>query len=299
MSLKKMKKLKLSYVLLHLFMIILVLLCLMPVILVISISFTSESGIANHGYTFWPSDFTLDAYQYIFSAGKTIAMSYLMTIIITVVGTLISTLTVTLYAYPLSRKDFKYRQIFTFYQFFTMLFSGGLVAWYMVCTNVLHLSNTVWALILPLANNAWYIIIMRTFFSTGVPESIIESGKLDGASEYRIFFTLVLPIAVPGIATIALFSTLTFWNDWYYPLMFITEPKLYTLQFLLQNMLANIQQLAENSAYIDNSSQMLANVPTEGARMALCMIVLGPILIVYPFFQRYFIQGLTVGSIKG
>jgi len=280
-------------------MLILTLICLLPVILVISISFTTESGIVNNGYTFFPSEFGLEAYKYIATAKDTIIDAYKITIFTTIVGTIITTLTVSLYAYPLSRKDFKYRKFFTFYQFFTMLFSGGLVAWYMVCTTVLHLSNSVWALILPMANNAWYIMIMRTFFSTSVPDAIIESGKLDGASEYRILFQLVLPISLPGIATIALFATLAYWNDWYHPLMFVTEPKLYTLQFLLQNMIAKIQQLSENQTYIDNSGALLSNIPSEGARMALCMVALGPILVVYPFFQKYFIQGLTVGSIKG
>lgn len=296
---RKSKKISFSYLLLHISMIILVLMCLIPVMLVISISLTTEGGITNNGYTLIPSEFGLEAYEYIASAGKTIASAYMTTIITTVLGTIITTLVVVLYAYPLSRKDFKYRKFFTFYQFFTMLFSGGLVSWYIVCTTMLGMSNSIWALILPLVNNAWYIIIMRTFFSTGIPEAIVESGKLDGASEYCVLFQLVLPISLPGIATIALFSTLSYWNDWYHPLMFITNPKLYNLQFLLQNMMANIQQLSENQQYIGNSSVALANIPSEGARMALCMVALGPILIVYPFFQKYFIQGLTVGSIKG
>jgi len=180
-----------------------------------------------------------------------------------------------------------------------MLFSGGTVAWYMVCTNVLHLSNTIWSMIVPYLMNAWYVIIMRTFFATSVPSSIIESAKLDGAGEYRILFTLVLPISIPGIATIALFQTLHYWNDWWLPLMFVTEPKLFNLQFLLKNMMSNIQALFENQEYISNSAEQLMNMPREGTRMALCIVVMGPILIVYPFFQKYFIQGLTVGALKG
>ena len=167
----------------------------------------------------------------------------------------------------------------------------------MICTNMLHLKNTVWALILPYVMNAWHVIVMRSFFSMSIPSAIIESAKIDGAGEWKIFFRLVLPLAVPGLATIGLFATLTYWNDWTLPLYFITEPKMYNLQFLLQSMISNIQMLTENSALM-GSTNLLANVPKEGARMALCIIATGPILIVYPFFQKYFIQGLTVGAVK-
>ena len=227
-----------------------------------------------------------------------IIRAYLVTIVTTVIGAVGSTLVIMLYAYPLSRKDFAFRKILMGYIFITMLFHGGTVAWYIVCTSTFHLSNTIWAMILPYLMNAWYVIILRTFFQSSVPVSIIESGKLDGAGEFRIFFRLVVPIAVPGIATIALFQTLVYWNDWWLPIMFIVEPALYNLQFLLQQMMQNIQMLNENSELMTNAAEELANIPTEGARMALCIVAMGPILIVYPFFQKYFIQGLTVGSIK-
>ena len=206
-------------------------------------------------------------------------------------------LIVALYAYPISRNDFKYRNAFAFFSFFTMLFSGGMVSWYMVCTSILHLGNTVWALILPGIMNSWYVVILRTFFATSIPPSVIESAKIDGANEYTIF-KLVMPLALPGLATIALFFTLKFWNDWYNALMFITDERLRNLQFLLQSMLSKIQLLAES----DGNSYMtetITEIPSDSVRMALCMIAAGPILIVYPFFQRYFIQGLTVGAVKG
>ena len=154
-------------------------------------------------------------------------------------------------------------------------------------------------MILPYLMNAWYVIIMRTFFKSNVPVSIIESGELDGANEYIIFFRLVIPISLPGIATIALFQALSYWNDWWLPIMFIVKPELYNLQFLLQRMMQNIQQLNENSKYMANAAEEMMKLPTEGARMALCVVAMGPILVVYPFFQKYFIQGLTVGSVKG
>ncbi|MBE5039160.1 carbohydrate ABC transporter permease [Ructibacterium gallinarum] len=270
-----------------------------PILLTISISLTDSRAIMDHGYSIWPETFSTEAYRYIFKTPETILRAYAVTIFVTVVGATLSTLIISLYSYALSRKDFKGRKVLTFYVFITMLFNGGTVAWYIVCTSLYHLSNTVWSMILPYLMNTWYIIIMRTFFQTSVPVSIIESGKLDGAGEWRIFFELVIPIAVPGIATIALFQTLNYWNDWWLPIMFIVKPELYNLQFLLQRMMQNIQQLNENAKYMANASEQLMNVPTDGARMALCIVAMGPILIVYPFFQKYFIQGLTIGSIKG
>ena len=270
---------------------------LVPIILVVSISFTSEAGVVSHGYTFWPSEFTLDAYKYVFSGGKTIARAYGVTIFNTVVGASLSTLISAMFAYGLSKKDFRLRKFFTFYIFFTMLFSGGTVSWYIICTKWLHLSNTILSMILPYLMNAWNVIILRTFFISSIPDGIVESAKLDGAGEFRIFFQLVLPISLPGIATIALLQTLTYWNDWWLPLLFVDEPKLQNLQFLLQNMMNNIQKMSEASQY----GAVVSNekIPTEGARMALCVIAAGPILFVYPFFQKYFIKGLTVGAIKG
>lgn len=294
----KPKKRKMSGILINGLFALIAFACLYPVLLVIGVSFTDESSLAEYGFKVIPRAWSMDAYRYVVSAGDTIFRAYGITIAVTVIGTVVSTLVVLLYAYPLSRKDFKFRQFFTFMAFFTMLLSGGIVPWYMVCTNVLHLKNTIWVLILPYVMNAWHVIVMRSFFTMSIPAAIIESAKIDGAGEWRILFQLVMPLAVPGIATIALFSTLTYWNDWTLPLYFVTEPQMYNLQFLLQSLIANIQMLMENSAMF-GTSNLLANIPKEGARMALCIIATGPILIVYPFFQKYFIQGLTVGSVKG
>ena len=278
---------------------VLVAVTLFPVLLTVSIAFSSSDSIMNFGYSIWPHEFSTEAFKYIFKTPQTIIRAYGITIFVTVVGTLLSTLTIMLYAYALSRKDFVGRRPLTFYIFFTMLFSGGAVSWYIVCTSYYHLANTVWAMILPYVMDAWNIIILRTFFQSSVPISIIESGKLDGAGEWRVFFKLVVPIAVPGIATIALFRTLVYWNDWWLPIMFIVKPELYNLQFLLQRMMQNIQQLNQNSQFAANVSERLLKIPSDGARMALCLIAMGPILVVYPFFQKYFIQGLTIGSLKG
>lgn len=278
--------------------VIMALMCILPLILVISISLTSEAGIVNHGYTFFPSEFSLDAYKYIWNVKDSIISAYKITILTTVMGTLISVLVISLYAYALSRPNLIGKKFFTFYVFFTMLFSGGLVSWYMICTQLLYIQNTIWALILPYTMNAWYVIILRTFYSTSVPEAMIESARIDGAGEILIFFKMVIPIAVPGIATIALFQTLTYWNDWWLAINLITEPKMYNLQIYLQNLLANVENL-KNSADVATANTAVAEMPAEGTRMALCIVATGPILIVYPFFQKYFIQGLTVGAVKG
>ncbi len=281
---------------LHIILILLTIGVLFPILLLFVVSLTDNRSLVENGYSLFPDKMSLEAYRLIFSDPTKILRAYGVTIFNTVVGSVLSVAVIVLYAYPLSRPDFKLRKVMTFYIFFTMLFSGGTVAWYIVCTSIYHLSNTVWAMILPSLMSAWYVIIMRTFFKTSVPISLIESGKLDGASEQRILIQLVLPISLPGVATVALFQVLYYWNDWWLPIMFIINPKLYNLQFLLQQMMQNIQMLNESPEYAQTVST--ANIPTEGARMALCFVALGPILVAYPFFQRYFIQGLTVGSIK-
>lgn len=273
--------------------------CLFPLLLTLSISFSSNSSIIEYGYSLIPKEFSLEAYRYIFVNPNRILNAYGVTFFNVIVGGLISVSVMTLLAYPLSRPDFKMRKFFSFYILITMLFNGGMVAKYIVNTSLYHLNNTVWSMILPCVVNAYYIIVLRTFFQTGVPTSIIESGKLDGAGELRVLLQLVLPISLPGIATVALFQVLIYWNEWNLPLLYIKDAKLYNLQFLLQQMMQNIQQLNESPEYAQQASSMLAEIPTEGARMALCFVAMGPILVVYPFFQKYFIQGLTVGSIKG
>ena len=284
---------------LHILFIVAVIVCIFPILLVVSISLSSAESIMKYGYSLIPKEWSLESYKYIFGDYMKIVRAYGITIFNTVVGTTLSTLVMALFSYPLSRPDFKAKKIFTFYIFFTMLFSGGTVAGYIVMTTIYHLQNTIWVMVIPGLMSAWYVIVMRTFFQTNIPFSIIESGELDGANEYIIFFKLVIPISLPGIATIALFQTLYYWNDWWMPLLYITEPKLYNLQFLLQQLMQNIQMLNENELYRQNAGAAAAAIPSESARMALCIIAMGPILVVYPFFQKYFIQGLTVGSIKG
>ena len=283
---------------LNIFFIIMCVICIYPVLMALGASFTSEASLVKDGYRVIPKVFSLDSYKYVFGTSNAILRAYAVTILVTAASVFLGVLVSAMYAYVISRKDFEYRTIFSFISFFTMLFSGGLVASYLINTKVLNLSNTIWALILPGTIGAWNVIVLKSFFQGSVPYEIIESGKLDGADEFKIFFKLVMPISLPGIATIALFIMIEKWNDWLAPMLFITNNKLYTLSFLLQNMMNNIQEMMNNAAESGVASQM-ENLPTEGARMALCMVAVAPMLVAYPFFQKYFIQGMTVGSVKG
>ena len=270
--------------------------CVLPIILAVSVSLSDNTDLTRYGYSFIPKNISLDAYKYVLDNAVTMFKAYGVTIFVTVVGTVISTLVIALYAFVISRKDFKHRSFFTFVMFFTMLFNGGTVSWYLVCTNI-GLRDNLLALILPYCFNAWYCIIMKTFFTTNIPPALIESAKIDGAGEYRIFFKIVLPISLPGLATIALFSCLGYWNDWWLPLMLVPDTSLSNIQYLLYRIMSNVQAIAANSSLTGSLS--LVELPTESVRMALCVIAMGPIVLAYPFFQRYFIQGLTIGAIKG
>ncbi|WP_054955541.1 carbohydrate ABC transporter permease [Paenibacillus dakarensis] len=274
--------------------------CVYPFLFVVVISFTDETVLATNGYSIFPEKWSVDAYTYIFKTGDQLLRSYGVTIFITLVGTLLSISIVSLYAYALSRNYFAYKGIFSFLAFFTMLFGGGLVPSYIVVSQVLHLKDTVWALILPMSVGAFSILIMRTFFKTMVPDAIVESGKIDGASEFRVFFNLVLPISLPGLATIGLFSALGYWNDWFNALLYIDDARLLPLQSLLMKVETNIQFILQNSTSVSGSdrSMIARSLPAETTRMAMVVLATVPIIFAYPFFQRYFVQGLTIGAVK-
>ena len=273
--------------------------CVFPFLFVIMISLTDEQTLALEGFSLWPSQFSTEAYRYIFQAGNDLLISFGVTLSVTVIGTLLTLALVTTYAYALSRRSFEFRGFFSFLAFFTMLFSGGMVPGYIVMTQFLHLQNTIWALILPLSLSAFSIIVMRTFFQTTVPDEVIESAKIDGAGEFRAFFSIVLPISLPGIATIGLFSALGYWNDWFNALLYYNKPELTPpLQYLLMRIEKNMDFLTQNAKYLGNFDAAAA-LPTETVRMAMVVLATLPIVMAYPFFQRYFVQGLTVGSVKG
>lgn len=269
--------------------------CVFPFIFVIIISLTSEQSLLEHGYSIFPKEWSLDAYKYLIQSGGALAQSYMVTILVTVLGTIINVSMVSTYAYAISRKGFKYRRQFTFLVFFTMLFGGGMVPSYIVMTQVLGLKNTIWALILPLAFNSFNIIVMRTFFQKSVPDSIIESARIDGASEFRIFIKIVIPLALPGIATIALFSTLAYWNDWFNAMLYIDYQELVPLQHMLMKIEKNMEFIRQNAML---SGEVMNALPQESVRMAMVVISTLPIACTYPFFQKYFISGLTIGGVK-
>jgi len=272
--------------------------CVFPFVFVTIISFTDEQALNNNGYRIIPEKWSVEAYNYLFKAGDQLLRSYGVTIFITLVGTVISMIFISLFAYAISRRTFKYRNFFAFFAFFTMLFNGGLVPTYIVGTQLLGLKDSIWALILPLAVNAFYIMIMRTFFVTSVPDAIIESGKIDGAGEFGTFFRLVLPLSLPGLATIGLFSTLGYWNDWFNALLYIDDPNLVPLQSMLMRIETSMQFILQNSQNSSLSVGLLQSMPQDSSRMAMVVLATGPIVLAYPFFQRYFVQGLTVGAVK-
>ena len=238
---------KKSNFLLNVLFAILAFLAIMPFVFVIAISLTNEQSLQLNGYRFIPEEWSLEAYKYIFSSGSQILTSYGVTITVTIVGTLIGLAIMSMYGYALSRKSFAYRKFFTKVIFVPMLFSGGMVASYLVVTRFLGLKNTIWALILPMCVSSFHIIILRTFFKTSVPDAIIESAKIDGASEWRLFLRIVLPISLPGIATIGLFLTLGYWNDWFNAMLYIDEPNLIPLQYLLIRLENSMEFLANNA----------------------------------------------------
>lgn len=272
--------------------------CILPLFFVIVISLTDENTLSQYGYQLWPKKWSFAGYEYLSTMGGELMRSLWISVIVTVFGTMINATFTSTYAYAISRKSFKYRKFFTIFCLITMLFSPGMVANYIVVTNMLHLKDTLWALILPMAVSPFNIIVMRTFFKRQVSESIIESARIDGASELRIFLQIVIPLAVPGIATISLFAALGYWNDWFNALLYISDDKLVPLQYLLMKIQANIEMLTQNAGTGAQFAGGLAAVPKEATRMAMVVIATLPIAATYPFFQKYFVRGLTIGGVK-
>lgn len=278
---------------------ILSLISIIPFIFVMIISFTDEKTLAINGYRFIPEKLSLYAYQYIVNAGENIIRSYGVTILVTVTGTIIGLLLTGTYAYALSRKNYAFKKFFTTVITIPMLFSGGMIANYLIVTKVLMLKDSIWALILPLCLNSFNIIVLRTFFKTSIPDAVVESAKIDGASEWRLFFQIVIPMALPGLATIGLFLTLGYWNDWFNAMMYMDDKKLIPLQYLLIQIETSIDWLASNKSMMGvDGIQAAANLPKETIKMAIVVISTLPIIFAYPFFQRYFVNGLTVGAVK-
>lgn len=293
------KKISFSKVVIFIILSLLSLSCIIPILAIISVSFSNETDIVNKGYSLIPKNIDFSAYKFIFEKPKSILNAYAVTIFTTTAGTFLSLLIMSMIAYPLSRAHFAYRNKIAFFVFFTMLFNGGLVPWYMVITRGLKfLPDTMWVMIIPYLANAWNIMLLRSFFKT-VPDSLIESAKIDGSGELRTFFTIALPLVKPGLATIGTFMALLYWNDWWLPLLYVNRAELQNLQFMLYKIMTNAQALAEQLEQSGNIEIDVKQIPTESMRMAMCVLAMGPMLFVFPFFQKHFSKGITVGAVKG
>ena len=282
------------------FNIVLILGCLLtlfPLWIIIVSSITSEVALTTYGYRIWPLEFSVNAYTYLFRDGSVILTAYKNTLIATLSGTVLSVITVGLYSYALSRPDFKYKKFFTFFSFFTMLFGGGMVSYYNMCRSVLGLKDTVYALFLPMSFSAYWVIIMRTFYQSSVPEAIIESARIDGSGEWRTLLQIVCPLAIPGFATVALFSAIGILNDFRNCLLLNDKAQFFNLQYTIYQTMNNLRFLKENASRMGGVN--VSNLPAETFRMAMAVVTVGPIIMAYPFFQRYFVKGLTVGAVKG
>ena len=272
-------------ILLNIMFLILALICVIPAVLVVSISFSAEQSITDYGYRLIPKIISLDGYGYLLKQGALIIRALGVSLFVTIVGTALGTLLTTLMGYVLSRPDYKLNGFLTMLVFIPMVFNGGLVSTYFIVSQFLHLKNTLWALILPLSVSSFNVVICRTFFKTTIPEELIESAKMDGATQFKIFFQIVLPISLPVIATIGLFLCFAYWNDWYQSMLYIDNQRLYSLQALLNAIMTNINMLAQNAATMGASmADMVANMPKEAARMAIVVIIVLPIACAYPFF---------------
>jgi ABC-type sugar transport system, permease component len=270
-------------------------LCLVPLLLVVSGSLSSEEQLVRNGFRLLPQKLSLDGYRMVFKAPGDILRAFGVSLLVLVAGTSLGAFLTALTSYVISRKDFKYRNYFSFYIYFTSVFSGGLVPWYLLMVNYYHMKDNVLALIVPLLMNVFYILVMKSFFAS-IPEAIIESGKIDGAGELRIFLTLMLPIAKPGLATIALFIGLGYWNDWSNAMLFIRDPNLVPLQYYLYNLM-NKTEMLNNLA--GKTGMPIPDIPKETFKLAMTVIVIAPVFFVYPFLQRFIVSGVTVGSVKG
>ena len=283
----------------HVVMIIFSLLAIAPFILLLVASFTDNNWATLHGFTFFPEEWSIDAYAYISSSWKTIGRAYLMTIVVTILGTLGAILITTMLAYMLSFTQLPGMKLLNFLTIFTMLFSGGIVASFYIWVNVFHIRDTVFSLILPnLFMNAFNIILVKNYFITSVPPSLMEAARIDGAGEFRIFWKIVFPLSMPIIATIGLMTAINYWNDWTNGLYYLTQrggSHLYTIQLVLNQINQNINFLANNSEMVRSDMQL----PTTTARMAIAVIGMLPIIAAYPFFQKFFAKGITIGAVKG
>lgn len=297
---KTKKKIQPAVVLTHLFLIVLSFNAIFPFILLIVSSFTAQEEILLKGYSLFPSQWSLDAYAYLWRQNSQILHAYGITVFITLVGTAANVIITTLLAYPLSRKELPGVRVLTFIVFFTMLFNGGLVPTYLIFTSTFHIKNTIWALLIPnLLMNPWYVLLCKSYFINNIPNELIESAKMDGAGEFRIYRSFVLPLAKPIVATVTLFSGIKYWNDWYNGMIYLTKNNLYSIQNLLYRMLSDIQYLSSQAQLGGAVDDLSTKLPSTTVRMAIAVIGVLPIIVIYPFVQKNFVKGISMGAVKG
>lgn len=273
---------------------------IIPMALVVVVSFSSELSIANKGFSFFPETWTFEGYRYLAKMGDQVLRSYGITIFYTVTGTLMSLTVMSLYAYVLAQRSFRHHKFMTWILFFTMLFGGGLVPSYILNVRYLHIYDTIWVFLLPSLVSAYNVIILRTFIQTTIPESLFEAARIDGANHFQVFGKIVLPLYKAGLATIGLFNVVGRWNDWFTGVLYIENPNLVPLQTLLQKIQSSIEFIKQNAAVAGTPDgiELMRNLPQQNLRMACMIIIILPVLAAYPFFQRYFVSGLTIGSVK-
>lgn len=288
-------------ILAHIILALLSALAVIPFVLMIVSSLTDNNTLVANGYSFWPEKWSLYAYEYIFNTGNSVLHAYGISIVLTIVGTLIALILTTMLSYVISRKGLPGRGVITFLVVFTMLFNGGLVPTYMVYAKILNVKNTFMALLVPgLLMNGFNIMLMKSYFCTNIPDEILDAAYIDGATEFQAFYKVALPLAKPIVATIALFVGIAYWNDWMNGYIYITKnTDLYSVQNLLNRMMQNIQYLSQNSSNIQQAGVGLNAIPTASVRMAMATVGVLPILVVYPFVQKYFVKGITLGGVKG
>ena len=279
----------------------LTLIFIIPVLLVLSVSFTTSTALTNHGYQLIPAEFSTTAYTYMFENGRQIVNSYIVTISRTIIGPILSLATMSMFAYVISYRSFKPRKFYTYFLFLSSVFSGGMVASYIINVRYFNLYDNFLIYIIPGMVSWFNVIILRTFIQTTIPDSLYEAARIDGAGNFRIFYQIVLPLSKAGLATIGLFCVVGHWNEWNTAMIYIENPKLVPVQTMLQRIQNNINFIKNNAGKEATMEQelLLAELPTESAQMAITVIATAPILCVYPFFQKYFIKGMTIGSVKG
>lgn len=291
------KKIKISTVIIYLVVTLIALFTLTPFVIVLSGSFTAEKDLITKGIGLWPSTFSLDGYKFLLQNSSSIVTGYKVSLFVTTIGTLLSLYLTTTLAYATSIHSLKLRNVISFLVYFTMLFNGGVIPWYIMMVRYLHLKDSILALILPLLINPFNVMMMRTYFKQ-VPGSLRESALIDGASEFKIMMEIIMPVSKPIIATVALFAMLAYWNDWYHALYFIDSKELIPLQFNLYRITSNLSYLSSTSAMAQSMAQYVT-LPSESVKMATVVLTIGPIVFVYPFLQKYFVKGMLVGSVKG